>query len=224
MEAIIVGGTGLVGNHLLLQLLDHPEYTKVTALVRKLMPLQHPKLKQLALDFNHLAAYAKQIKGDVVFCALGTTAEKTPDKEEYRKIDYQYPLDIAFIAQQNGISQFHLVSALGANEKSPIFYSKLKGEVERDLKTIPFRSIHIYRPSLLNGERNEKRTAERIMLKLMRIMNPLLTGKRKKYRSIKAEKVASVMLHQSLKPMDGVFTYYSNDMELLAKSPTSVPR
>lgn len=210
MEAIIAGATGLVGNNLLHLLLEHPDYTKVTALVRKKIPLQHPKLKQLVLDFDKLEDYRNDIRGDAVFCALGTTKNRTPDKEQYRKIDYQYPLDIAFIAQQNEVSQYHLVSALGANEKSPVFYSKLKGEVERDLKTIPFKAIHIYRPSLLDGKRKEHRSAERALIGLMRILNPLLIGSLKKYRSIKVEKVASAMLRQSLKPLEGIFTYNSD--------------
>jgi uncharacterized protein YbjT (DUF2867 family) len=215
MEAIIAGATGLIGNNLLQQLLDHPGYTKVIALVRKKIPLQHPKLEQLVLDFDRLEDYKNEIKGDVVFCALGTTKNKTPDQEQYRKIDYQYPLDIAFIAQQNGVSQYHLVSAMGASEKSAIFYSKLKGEVERDLKTIPFNAIHIYRPSLLDGERKEYRTTEKVMIGLMRILNPLLIGSLKKYRSIKVEKVASAMLKQSIKPLNGIFTYNSDEIELL---------
>lgn len=215
MEAIIAGATGLIGNNLLQQLLDHPGYTKVIALVRKKIPLQHPKLEQLVLDFDRLEDYKNEIKGDVVFCALGTTKNKTPDQEQYRKIDYQYPLDIAFIAQQNGVSQYHLVSALGASEKSAIFYSKLKGEVERDLKTIPFNAIHIYRPSLLDGKRKEYRSVEKVMIGLMRILNPLLIWGLKKYRSIKVEKVASAMLKQSIKPLNGIFTYNSDKIELL---------
>lgn len=215
MEAIITGATGLIGNDLLHRMLDHPAYTKVTIIVRKEIPLQHLKLVQLVADFNRLENHQEDIKGDVVFCALGTTKSKTPDQEQYRKIDYQYPLDIAFIAQQNGISQYHLVSALGANEKSAIFYSKLKGELERDLKSIPFKSVHIYRPSLLDGSRKEYRSAEHFMIGLMQFLNPLLIGGLKKYRSIKIEKVSSAMLKQSLKPLDGIFTYNSDEIEEL---------
>lgn len=215
MEAIIAGATGSIGSCLLRQLLDDPHYTKITALVRKEMPLQHPRLVQLVVDFNHLDNHQEHIKGDVVFCALGTTKNKTPDKEQYRKIDYQYPLDLAFIALQNGAAQYHLVSALGANEKSAIFYSKLKGEVERDLKTIPFKAIHIYRPSLLDGDRKERRITESIMIKMMHLINPLLIGSLKKYRSIKIEKVASAMLKQSLKPLNGTYTYDSDEIERL---------
>jgi uncharacterized protein YbjT (DUF2867 family) len=215
MEAIIAGATGLIGNNLLQQLLGHPGYTKVIAVVRKKIPLQHPKLEQLVVDFDRLEEYKDEIKGDVVFCTLGTTKNKTPDQEQYRKIDYQYPLDIAFIAQQNGVPQYHLVSALGASEKSAFFYSRLKGEVERDLKTIPFNAIHIYRPSLLDGERKEYRSIEKLMIGLMRILNPLFIGSLKKYRSIKVEKVASAMLKQSIKPLNGIFTYNSDKIELL---------
>ncbi|TCC97121.1 oxidoreductase [Pedobacter hiemivivus] len=215
MEAIIAGATGLIGSSLLHQLLDHPDYTMITAVVRNEIHLQHPKFRQVVVDFDRLENHQEDIKGDVVFCALGTTKSKTPDKAQYRKIDYQYPLDIAFIAQQNGASQYHLVSALGANPDSSIFYSKLKGEVERDLKTIPFKAIHIYRPSLLVGDRKEHRTGEGIMIGLMRFLNPLLIGGLKKYRSIKIEKVASAMLKQSLKPLSGIFTYDSDQIEEL---------
>ncbi len=215
MEAIITGATGLIGNDLLHQLLDHPSYTKVTAIVRREIPLQHPKLAQLVVDFDLLENHQDHIKGDVVFCALGTTKSKTPDQEQYRKIDYQYPLDIAFIAQQNGASQYHLVSSLGANANSAVFYTKLKGEVERDLKSIPFTAVHIYRPSLLVGNRKEHRSAEGFMTSLMRILNPLLIGGLKKYRSIRIEKVATAMLKQSLKPVKGIFTYDSDEIEQL---------
>lgn len=215
MEAIITGATGLIGNDLLHRLLNHPAYTKITAIVRKEIHLQHPKLEQLVVDFDRLENHQDDIKGDVVFCALGTTKSKTPDKEQYRKIDYQYPLDIAFIAQQNGISQYHLVSALGANENSAIFYSKLKGELERDLKSIPFEAVHIYRPSLLDGSRKEHRNAEHFMISMMRFLNPLFIGRLKKYRSIKIERVSSAMLKQSLKSLDGIFTYDSDEIEKL---------
>lgn len=217
MEAIITGATGLIGNNLLHQLLNHPSYSKVTAIVRTEIPLQHPKFKQLVVDFDRIENHHDYIKGDVVFCALGTTKSKTPDQEQYRKIDYQYPLDIAFIAHQNGITQYHLVSSLGANANSSVYYTKLKGEVERDLKSIPFKAVHIYRPSLLDGDRKEHRNAERFMIGLMRVLNPLLIGSLKKYRSIKIETVASAMLKQSLKQLDGIYTYDSDQIVQLGE-------
>lgn len=215
MEAIIAGATGLIGTDLLNQLLDHPAYTRVLAIVRTEITRQHPKLVQLVVDFERLENHREHIRGDVVFCALGTTKSKTPDQEQYRKIDYQYPLDIACIALQNGASQYHLVSALGADPDSLIFYSKLKGEVERDLKAIPFKAVHIYRPSLLDGTRREHRLAERMMIGLMRRLNPLLIGGLKKYRSIKTARVASAMLKRSLNTSAGIFIYDSDQIEQL---------
>lgn len=215
MVAIIAGATGLTGSCLLQLLLQEPSYTRVIAILRNPINNHHPKLQQLMVNFDHLEKHADMIKGDVVFCALGTTRRKTPDKNQYRKIDYQYPLDIAAIAYKNGARQYHLISALGADEHSRIFYSKLKGEVERDLKQFPFKSIHIYRPSLLVGNRKEQRIGEKMMIVVMKVINPLLTGKLKQYRSIKIEKLASAMVSQSLKDQHGIFIYPSDEIAAL---------
>ena len=192
-KAILLGATGLIGDNLLAQLLNNTNYSEVLAIGRKKLNIEHPKLKELIVDFDHIDQYAADITGDVVFCCLGTTNSKTPDKVQYKKIDYQYPLDIGSIAQNNGATAYHLVSSMGADATSSLFYPKTKGEVERDLKAIPFKSIYIYRPSLLDGNRKEKRSAERIMIGLMRFLNPILIGGLKKYRSIKIETFASAM-------------------------------
>jgi uncharacterized protein YbjT (DUF2867 family) len=212
-KAILLGASGLIGNSLLQQLLLSNHYEEVLVVLRKSLNIQHPKLKQLQVDFDQLSQYAHEIKGDVVFCCLGTTSKKTPDKTQYKKIDHQYPVDAGWIAYTNGASQYHLISALGANIKSRIFYSRLKGEVEHDLKTIPFKSIHIYRPSLLDGFRKEHRSGERFMISVMRILNPLLIGPLRKYRSIKAETVAGAMLKKSLEDQRGVFIHPSDEIE-----------
>ncbi|TDQ09835.1 oxidoreductase [Pedobacter metabolipauper] len=214
-KAILLGASGLIGGSLLKQLLECPDYSGVLVLVRKKLDVEHPKLKQLVLDFDNLSAHASEIKGDVVFCCLGTTKSKTPDAAQYRKIDYQYPLDVAAIAQANGAEHYHLVSSMGANADSSIFYTRTKGEAERDLKAIPFKSIYIYRPSLLDGERKESRFAEKVMISVMRFINPILTGKLKKYRSIKIEKVAAAMLKESLTNKEGVFIHLSDQIEAL---------
>ncbi|WP_214229487.1 oxidoreductase [Pedobacter sp. B4-66] len=214
-KAILLGGSGLIGKNLLTQLLNNPGYTEVLAIGRRALNMEHPKLKELIVDFDHIDRYAADIKGDVVFCCLGSTNSKTPDKLQYKKIDYQYPLDVGSIAQNNGATAYHLVSAIGADVNSSIFYPKTKGEVERDLKAIPFKSIYIYRPSFLDGNREEKRTAEKIMIGLMRFLNPLLIGGLKKYRSIKIETVATAMLKESLTDKKGVFIYSSDQIEAL---------
>jgi uncharacterized protein YbjT (DUF2867 family) len=213
MKAVLLGASGLIGSSLLQQLLESPHYTEVLVLVRKPLNQQHPKLTMLVVDFDKLNDYAEKLKTDVVFCCLGSTRKKTPDPEDYRKIDYQYPLDMGWIAYTNGASQYHLVSSMGANPHSSIFYSRLKGEVERDLKTIPFKSIHIYRPSLLDGARKEQRVGERLMIYAMRLINPLLLGGLKKYRSVKIEKVAAAMLRQSLVDKRGIFIHQSDELQ-----------
>ena len=212
MKAVLLGASGLIGSSLLGQLLASPHYSEVLVLVRKPLNQQHPKLKVLVVDFDKLNDYAENLKTDVVFCCLGTTKKKTPDQENYRKIDYQYPLDMGWIAYTNGAAQYHLVSSLGANPQSSVFYSRLKGEVERDLKTIPFKTIHIYRPSLLDGERKESRLGERLMIYAMRALNPLLIGGLKKYRSIRIDRVAAAMLNQSLVDKRGIFIHQSDQL------------
>lgn len=215
-KAILLGASGLIGSNLLTQLLDSPHYETVLVVLRKKLNREHPKLQQLLVDFDKLNDYRSQIIGDVVFCCLGSTKSKTPDLEIYRKIDYLYPLDAASIAQANGATQYHLVSSMGANPKSNIFYSRTKGETERDLQSIPFKSIHIYRPSLLDGKRKEHRAAEGLMIGIMRILNPILIASLRKYRSIKIENVALAMLKISLKDSEGIFIYPSDKIVEIA--------
>lgn len=212
-KAVLLGASGLIGESLLEQLLSDIHYKEVLTVGRKKLERQHPKLKQLVVDFDKLNDYASEIHGDVIFCCLGTTKSKTPNQVQYKKIDYQYPLNAAAIAQINGIEQYHLVSALGANPSSSIFYTKTKGEVERDLKALPFKSIHIYQPSLLVGERKENRNMEGMMTVVMQVLNPLLFSGLRKYRSIKIEKVARAMLKKSLEDATGTFVYPSDKIE-----------
>ena len=212
-KAILIGASGAIGNSILFQLLENKNYTTVLILVRKELRIQHPKLKQLIIDFDQINNYQKEITGDVVFSCLGTTKRQTPDEQQYRKIDFQYPLEIARIAKTNGIKSFHLVSAIGANKNSGIFYTRIKGELEKDLQNIPFDNIHIYRPSLLDTARKDKRFLEGSMNFLMSIVNPLLLGPLKKYKSIKVETVARAMINYSLTDNKGVFIHESDEIQ-----------
>ena len=214
-KAVLIGATGLIGANLLKKLLANDHYEKVLVVTRKAIDTNHPNLNQLVINFDELSKYEHEILGDDIFCCLGTTAKKTPDKALYKKIDYQYPLDVAKIALKNGAKSYHLVSAMGANAKSSIFYNRTKGEVERDLAKLNFASTHIYRPSLLDGSRSEQRFAEKTMNVIMRLINPLLIGSLKKYRSIKIEKVASAMLKQANKNLKGNYIYLSDEIENL---------
>lgn len=212
---IIAGASGLVGSHLLRLLLDEKEIDEVIALVRKTLPITHTKLKQKVVSFTETGSFEGYLKGSAVFCCLGSTRKKTPDLNDYRKVDYTYPLLLAKIASENNVEQFHLVSALGADPGSVNFYSKLKGETERDIKLLIFKSLHIYKPSLLTGNRIEKRPMERFAVMVMNIINPMLRGSLKKYQSIEAEVVARAMVKQYLKDLDETFCYPSDKIKEL---------
>jgi len=197
-KAIIAGASGLVGSALLQILLDSPDYSEVLVLVRKELSVSHKKLVQLTVDFDQLDHYKALIKGHALFCCMGSTRKKTPDLKEYRKVDFNYPVALAKIAAENSIAQYHLVSAIGANVSSGNFYTKLKGETEEAVEKAGVGCVHIYQPSILAGNRKEFRLGERIGLAVMKLIDPLLPGKYKKYRSIAAETVAIAMYKQSL--------------------------
>ncbi len=215
-KAIIAGASGLIGSKLLDILLQHPDYDEILVLVRKELPISHKKLVQLIVDFDRLDEYAASINGYALFCCLGSTQKKTPDLSIYRKIDHDYPLKLAQLAKQNGVDQYHLVSALGANSKSSNFYTKMKGETEEDIQRVGVKCLHIYEPALLTGNRKEYRLAEKILTPLMKVLDPLLLGSWKKYRSIPAETVAMAMYKQSLQNGEGVFIHSSDKIKLLA--------
>lgn len=215
-QAIIAGASGLIGGVLLDILLQHPDYEDVLILVRKELSLQHKKLKQLVIDFEKLEDNAGSLTGDALFCCLGSTQKKTPDLTVYRKVDHDYPLRLAEIALKNKVGQYHLVSALGANPSASNFYLKMKGETEADVKKLGLHSLHIYQPSFLTGDRKEKRRGERFFIGLMKIINPLLLGGLKKYRSIPAATIANAMYKESLTNEAGIFIHPSDKIKLLA--------
>ena len=215
-KAIIAGASGLIGSNLLQILLHRDYYDEVVILVRKLLPVQHIKLTQIKVDFGHLQDHAGSITGHAVFCCLGSTQKKTPDLAVYRRVDHDYPLSLAQFALKNGVEQYHLVSALGANAGASNFYTKMKGETENDIKNIGLPCLHIYRPALLTGLRSEFRLAERIFTPIMKVIDPLLIGGLKKYRSIPASVVASAMYNQSINNECGVFIHPSDEIKQLS--------
>ena len=205
-----------MGGYLLDFLLQSAAYKEVTILVRKELPVQHAKLKQVLVDFAQLGKYEKEITGHALFSCLGSTRKKTPDLAVYRKIDHDYPLQLAQIAAKNGIKQFHLVSSMGANASSSNFYTKIKGETEDDLKKAGLKCLHIYRPAMLTGDRHEKRSGERVLIGLFKLIDPLLMGSLRKYRSISGKTVASAMYKQSLINQEGIFIHPSDEIKELA--------
>ncbi|MBE9586513.1 NAD(P)H-binding protein [Mucilaginibacter sp. JRF] len=215
-KAIIAGASGLIGSSLLTMLLQHPEYDEVLVLTRRQLPIENKKLIQAIINFDELDQYADLIKGHALFCCLGTTQKQTPDKVKYRAIDHDHPVKLAQLAAQNGVEQYHLVSAIGANASSSNFYLKTKGDAEHDVKAAGVESLYIYQPSFLDGKRNNPRLGEKIAKVVLTLFNPLLLGGLKKYRSIKGDTVARAMLNQSLTNNKGVFTYTTDKIKQLA--------
>ena len=215
-KVILVGASGLIGNHLLSDLISSDDISEITLLVRNKMGISNPKVLELVINFDEINQYSSKITGDIIYCCIGTTKSKTPDTTNYRKIDLEYPLNLAKIGAENGVSQFHVISSLGANSESKNAYLKLKGELEKELKKLNIQSLHIYQPSFLDGNRKENRPLEKIMLPIMKLINPLLLGPFENYRSIKASDVAKAMINQSKKELKGVFTYPSKQIKELA--------
>jgi len=210
-KAIVAGATGLIGSQLLDILLASDIYNEVVILVRKKLDITHPQLTQLVIDFEQIENYSASITGDAVFSCLGTTRSKTPDRNTYYRIDHDYPLFLARLAKANGIKQFHLVSAIGANPNSGTFYIRLKGETERDISALNFYSSFMYEPSMLTGREFETRFGEVFFEGLFKIVNHLLIGQWKKYRSVSGTAVARAMYEQSLKDEPGQWVVQFED-------------
>jgi uncharacterized protein YbjT (DUF2867 family) len=198
--ALVAGGTGLVGGHLVRQLCAHPSYDKVIALGRSKPTADwasHNKVELMLIDFDDLAQQLESIKLDEVYCALGTTAKKTPSKAMYEKIDKQYPIDLANAGLIAGASFFGMVSALGAKEGSPSKYSHYKGTVENFLKQSAYQHVAIAQPSLLLGEREEFRLGE----SLFSLVTPLMP---KVIKSVYGKDVAGALVSEANTDQQGV--------------------
>lgn len=208
--AILLGASGLVGGHLLDILLQDPSYSDVTILVRRELPARHAKLRQVVMDFEKMDGYADRLRGDDMFCALGTTIAKAGSQDAFRRVDHDYPLAAATLASSNGMRQFLLVSGLGASRTSRVFYSRVKGEIEEAVSALPFNGVQIFQPSLLLGERPEFRLGERIGALFMRAAAPLMLGPIRKYRPIHARTVAAAMVSVAKLDTPGVHRYESD--------------
>ncbi|MFB9057181.1 nucleoside-diphosphate sugar epimerase [Mariniflexile ostreae] len=192
--AIILGATGLVGGVLLEKLLADARYRNILVFGRKTCGVSHPKLQEHLVDLFHLKDYKSLFVGDVVFCCIGTTKAKTPDHHKYKKIDYGIPVDAAKLCNLNGISSYLAISALGADPNSSVFYNTVKGDMEEKVLAQNIPHVYLLQPSLISGDRKENRTMETIGNWVMKIVNPLLVGRLKKYRSIHPETIANAMI------------------------------
>lgn len=191
--AAIAGASGLVGSHLLALLLEQQDYGKVIALVRKPLPVAHPKLEQQVVDFNDPETL--KTGADDVFSCLGTTIAKAGSQEKFREIDHDYPLNLAKAAMAGGATGFYIVSAAGADSHSSIFYSRVKGELDNTLSGMGFARLGIFRPSMLLGDRQEFRLGEKIGKMLMQGLAFMIPAK---WKAVHAATVARAMLKFAL--------------------------
>lgn len=208
--ALVAGSTGLIGQYVLQLLLASNRYDKVKAATRSDLSISHPKLVQIKIDYADLESYQEELKADDVFCCLGTTMAKARSKEKFREVDFTFPLALAKITFELGATQFLLVSALGADKDSSIFYNKVKGELEEAMLNFDFQAVHIFRPSLLLGPRAETRPGEDAAKAFYKVFWFLLPDK---YKAIHAEKVAKSMLHFAAREQKGVFIHESREMQ-----------
>ena len=188
-KAIVLGASGLVGGHLLRQLLESDAYDQVVSLARRPLELMHPKLVQETLDFDQ--PDPSKLMGDDLFCALGTTLSKAGSKEAQYRIDCTYPYEIGRIARQNGVRRYLLVSSLGANAQSSNFYLRTKGDLEQKIESLGFECFVAARPSFLLGERAEFWLGEKIGIGLAVALAPIIP---KKYRGVQAAGVAKALI------------------------------
>jgi uncharacterized protein YbjT (DUF2867 family) len=213
--ALLLGGTGLIGRHCLDYLLNDDHYRKVLMLVRRPVPVSHPKLVQQQVDFSQLANCLNDTQIDDVYCCLGTTIKKAGSRKAFYEVDFTYPVEMAKLSIANGAKQFLLVSALGANPNSPVFYNRVKGEVEQELGLCGFKGLYIFRPSLLLGKRSERRLAEEYGQKLFRAGSFAFKGPLKKYRPIKGKAVAFAMLAMAKQQKFGNTTVNSRQIQAI---------
>jgi uncharacterized protein YbjT (DUF2867 family) len=214
LQLAVLGGTGMIGRELIALLSDDPSVEFVRMLVRRPITSPHPKVEVKLVDFEDAESIKLAIDGcEAVFCAIGTTQKKVKgDQEAYKKIDFDIPVRAARVCHEIGCRKFLLVSAVGANSKSSNFYLRLKGHVEDAISLEPFASIHFFQPSLLLGNRDEKRFGEKMAMKVLPLLAPLMIGSLSKYRPIQARQVAMAMIRAAKSPALGVPRYRFRDM------------
>jgi len=199
--ALVIGASGLVGGQLVAQLLAHPEFEKVRSFVRRPSGNVHPKLDERMIDFDHPEKWSELVKGDVLFSTLGTTIKTAKTKENQYRVDFTYQFDFAKAAAGNGVAAYFLVSSLGANSKSSVFYSRMKGELDEAVAQLPFQKTVIFRPSILDGDRKEKRPGEEFGLLISRVLTRFVL---KKYRPTPVDILADKMINLFLDQKEGL--------------------
>ncbi len=214
-QATIIGATGLVGSHLLGQILEDERFSGVTVLTRRDTGISHPKITEHIVDFADPEGWATLVKGDVLYLCLGTTRAKAGGKKAQYAVDHTYQYNVAKAAAENGIPALVLVSSSGADAKSHFFYLRMKGALEEDLRQLDFSKRVFMRPGGLDGPREEKRTMERIGIAGLKTLNKI--GLMRSMRPIHAETVARAMVNATFAAPDGTSIYELEEVFRLAQ-------
>jgi uncharacterized protein YbjT (DUF2867 family) len=211
---LLIGATGLVGSYLLDLLLKDSRFDKIKVFTRRSTGKKDIKLEEFVIDFDNIEEWSHHLSGDVLFSALGTTISKAGSKDEQYKIDFTYQYNVADQAAKNGVGTYVLVSSAGADPSSKIFYSRMKGELEKTVSKLKFQNIRIIQPGILDGERSESRPMEKLVISVSRglIYIPGL----KKFRPIHAETVAKAMINAFFDGSAGICTYTLEEVFALA--------
>ena len=205
--ALLLGASGLVGRHVFRRLVSDARWSRVVTLGRRPMPTAFDTHEHHIVHFDELATYAAHFACDDLFCVLGTTMKQAGSREAFRRVDLEIPFEAAQLAHSAGASQMLLVSALGADPGSRIFYNRTKGEAEQAISEVGFEAVQLVRPSLLAGDRRESRLGERIGLAVLKPLSPLLRGPLSALRPTEAEDVAAALVALAAARPTGVHTY-----------------
>lgn len=212
-NALIAGATGLVGSSLLRQLLENDLYEKILVLTRRPIESARPKIIQQQIDFDRLESFKTDIRVDDVFCALGTTIKTAGSKDAFCKVDHDYVLNLGNWCAANAVKRFLVVSAMGADSGSWVFYNRVKGKMEKSVSRLDIPQIQVFRPSLLMGNRAEKRGGEKIAQVVMGGLGFLFAGPLLKYKGIHADVVAGAMIRAAAEDTKGYRIFESGEMQ-----------
>ena len=207
--ALVIGATGLVGEETLKQLLQSASYDKVITLTRRPLDINNPKLENLVVDFDN-PEKDSNIKADDVYCAMGTTISKAGSQAAFKRVDFEIPMQVAQQALNNGAAKFILVSSMGADAKSMVFYSRTKGELEQALAALKYKTVLVFRPSILLGNRKEHRTGEAIGRFAAEKLSFIFSGPLAKYKGTPARLLARAMIKKAGENLSG-FHIIEND-------------
>lgn len=205
-KACVLGATGLVGSNLVALLINDPDYSNINVITRRKINV-HNTVHQFIADSDNLQTVAHAFAVDDVYCCLGTTMKKAGSKEAFKQVDYDYVVKAAQLAYAQGAGQFLVISAVSAHPRSLFFYNRIKGQMEKDVAAIPFKAVHIFRPSLLLGQRQEKRFFEDVAQHCAKPLQYICKGPLKKYAPVEAQHVARSMQQAAKAQLHGIYIH-----------------